>query len=160
MSSTTADRLAKWLVKIGKERAALWALNVKIRGDDPFINMFSKAFLAGGLGDQYASVMLEQFKFRASKANKHLYDFLKDLRNREQLENLFNELKLGPNTRYAIEGLLNIEDKYNLRNTSPQLVNTDTLYRDLDNVRGIGDWLKHFTIYDLIRIYAFKTLKI
>ena len=85
MSSTTADRLAKWLVKIGKERAALWAFNVKMKGDDPFVNMFSKVFLAGGLGDLYASVMLEQFKFGASKANKHLYDFLKDIRNRGQL---------------------------------------------------------------------------
>ena len=157
MVLSNPQKVAKWLVKVGKERTLLWFVHNRIVGDDAIISMLWKAFLAGGLGDDYANMIIARLKFRAKRANMHLYDYLVRRQSQGNLNQLMNILAVGRNERQALLSLLNIIQQFNLIYTPASQVNMDNLYQAVINARGIGDWLGHFIIYDLIRHYGYPT---
>ena len=151
----------QWLVKIGKERALLWSVAVKSRGHDPFIVMIRDALLADGQGDAFASSRLELLMFRAIKAGKHLFNYLRErTSNEENWRKLYEELGLGVNTRLAIPDIVRLEEIFNTRKVPPYAIDSDELYNYLrTKVRGLGEWLENYIMYDLIRIFGFKVPK-
>jgi len=161
MSSTgnLKEEIAEWIVRIGKERVLLWSIDVKIKKEDPFINMLKKGFQASGLGEDYALYNVEYLKFRARNAKKHLYDYLIEQKNKGCLDKLLEkDLNLGPNSVSAVKGLLDLETKYNLRKY-PKNIDMNALYNDLIKIKGIGEYLGHYIIYDLVRLFGFKAPK-
>ena len=101
-------RIKKWLLKIGRERASFWRAITRSQGIDPFSNMIYKAFLAGGLGHAYATKILSDLAFRASRANVDLYTYLSRLHDQGQLNQLLRSLGAGNNEILAANSILNI----------------------------------------------------
>jgi len=78
------------------ERALLCKISSHVSGYNPLTITACKAFLAGGLGDAYASKRLSELILRARKARKTLYEYLKDLRERGELERAKRGTKARP----------------------------------------------------------------
>jgi hypothetical protein len=160
MGSSSEDArvqaIARWLVQIGRERTAGWVTHSRIIGEDPFTNMLYKAFLATGMGDAFAGARMGELKFRFSKAKeKSVFEFLKR-RDERKLDELMDDIGLKGFDRVKdiVKALLDLEDELNIREgISKEKMNI--LYKRLKEIPYIGEKLRHFIVYDLIRIYNF-----
>jgi len=163
MSANEAqERIARWLLRIGKERATAWSMVVRLRNEDPFTNMLWKAFLSTNLGDSFATAKIEEIKRRASRAES-VFDFLNRRYEEGDLEKLMEEL--GPEFRKgigrrmidAVKRLIELEREFNVRSGALDKDAMNRLYEQLKSgkVPGIGDLLAHHIIYDLIRLFGF-----
>ena len=150
------ERIAKWLIRIGKERSTAWACFVKLRGEDPFANMLLKAFLSPGWGDAFAGAKLAEIEFRARRAGKSIFEFLNEQDQKGQLDKLMDEIGITHEMiRSAVRGLLMLARELGLSAKRLDRSAMAQLYERLRDVRGIGEKLRHFIIYDLIRLYDF-----
>ena len=79
-----------------------------------------------------------------------------DLRRRGELERTLQDVGVRMGLQIeAIKGLLDLEQRFNLRNTPPGAINVNALYRELQGLRGFAD-LAHYGMYELIRLHGFK----
>lgn len=156
MNNTDPRSIIEWLIRVGKERVTVWRISVLTRGEDPFINMLYKAFLASNLGDAFASWKVEEVKYGAQMAKKTVFDYLNEKYEKGKIHKWLEELGAHhPNIEGAVRGLLRVERELNLRSGKADLNTMEKLYKELKNVKGIGEKLRHYIVYDLIRVYGF-----
>jgi hypothetical protein len=153
---TRVQAIARWLVQIGRERTAGWVTCSRIAGDDPFTNMLYKGFMPTKMGNAFAEAKMGELKFRSSKAKKSVFEFLKGRLNEGKFDELMDKIGLRKfdKIKDVIRDLLKLEDELSIREgISKEKMNT--LYKRLKEIPYIGEKLRHFIVYDLIRIYNF-----
>jgi hypothetical protein len=146
--------IARWLVQIGRERTAGWATHSRIIGEDPFTNMLYKAFMVRRMGDAFASAKMAELKYRSKKGS--VFEFLKRRLDEGKLDELMDNIGLRnfDEIKDTIKALLKLEDELNIRKgISKEKMNI--LYERLKEIPHIGEKLRHYIVYDLIRIYNF-----
>ncbi len=150
--SLPEEGLAEWLKSVGRDRARLWRI---IESEDPFENMVSKGFLVTGLGNTFATAKVAEIKFRAQKAKGSLFDYLSRVCDEGKLEQLLNDVDVkNPIIVGAVRGLVDVEKELRLREGADKN-KMSKLYEKLKEIKGIGDKIRHYIVYDLVRIYNY-----
>jgi len=154
-AQANVQALKRWLIKVGKDRAALVKCWDAASGWDPFIRLVFVALHTGGRGGAFALAKTFELLLRAKRANRHLYDYLNDQKQRGQLDRVLDDVGITMQLQKdAIRGLLDLERQFSLRTARPGAINVNNLYSALQNVRGLAD-LAHYAMYELIRVYGF-----
>ncbi len=152
------DEFKDWLVKVGRDRVKAWKPCAETLYRNPFELALCISFQRGGLGDEFALRTFTEVRFRASRAKKDIYTFLKELEQQGRLDSFKNEIGISQHILDVVKGLLELESRYNLRNGPAgfDAGKMSNVYEDLKKIRGLGSQkVCHYIVYELIRTYNF-----
>jgi len=155
--SIDSERIKRWLVKVGRERAIIERATVLLRGIIPFEQLLAVGLQYGGVGWDFAEAKVLELKSRARRAGKTTFEYLKTLKEEGELRRLREELVLWEAHIEIIEQLIDLCKKYGIDTSMPPDIDPDKLYEDLEHMRYIGgDLLRHYIIYELVRVFGMR----
>ena len=152
-------RLAEWLIKLGRDRADMWAAAYRFWGWDPFTVAIFYAFRSTGLVGSFARAKVEQIKYMASQRNMTVFEYMISYLD-ELIETLREEPEfrgVGERMLEALRGLVKLLTGLLSKEDLSRKGLINELYGRLrrGEVRGIGDTLAHQIVYDMIRLFGF-----